>query len=234
MGLVAWGEFGVAFALFLVSHALPARPPVRRRLVGSLGERGYLAAYGAVSLAILAWLVTAAGRAPYVPLWPYSEGLVWIANIVMPLACLLVSCGIRAPNPFSFGGTSRGFDPQHPGIAGITRHPLLLALACWAGVHALVNGDFSHVLLFGGFAIFALIGMRVLDGRKRRQFGAARWQRLAAKTSGLPIAALITGRWRPRLDQVAALRIMLGLLLWVALLALHPTTIGVTPLPPAP
>ena len=34
-----WREFAAAFAVFLLSHALPARPAVRRKLAGPLGER---------------------------------------------------------------------------------------------------------------------------------------------------------------------------------------------------
>lgn len=229
-----WGELAAAFAVFLASHALPARPAVRRPLTAALGERGYLIAYSTVSVAVLAWLIVAAGRAPFVPLWPYAAWQAWLANLVMPLVCLLVAFAVGAPNPLSFGGRAGGFDPVHPGIAGVARHPLLLALALWAGVHALVNGDLAHLLLFGGFAGFALLGMRALDRRRRRQLGEAEWALLAARTSAWPLAALVDGRWRPRPCWPDALRLALGVLLWLALLALHPTVIGVSPLPPPP
>lgn len=226
-----WGEFVAAFAVFLASHALPARPALRRCLAARLGERGYLLGYSLVSLAALVWLVTAAGRAPYVPLWLPAPWQAWVPNLLMPLACLLVAFGVAAPNPLSFGGRAAGFDPERPGIAGVARHPLLLALLLWAAGHAVPNGDLGHVLLFGGFAGFAALGMRVVDRRCRRQMGAARWGALAARTSLWPLAALVEGRWRP-----AALpdlrRLALGLLLWLLLLAAHPALIGLSPLPP--
>jgi uncharacterized membrane protein len=226
-----WGEFAAAFTVFLVSHAVPARPAVRRRLAGRLGERGYLLAYSLVSVAVLAWLIVAAGRAPFVLLWPYAAWQAWLVNLMMPAVCLLVSFGVAAPNPLSFGGTARGFDPAHPGIAGVARHPLLLALALWAGAHAVANGNLAHVLLFGSFAGFAILGMRIIDRRKRRQMGEGEWSRLAAHSSCWPFAALVSGRWRPR--QAPELRrVVVGLLLWLALLALHPPVIGVSPLPP--
>ncbi|WP_270936942.1 NnrU family protein [Falsiroseomonas oryzae] len=229
--LAGWGEFAAAFLIFLLSHALPARPPVRRRLVAALGERGYLIGYSAMSLVILAWLVVAAGRAPFVLLWPYAAWQAWLANLAMPLACLLAACALGAPNPLSFGGTARGYDPARPGIVGVSRHPLLLAIAIWAGVHAVANGNFAHVLLFGSFAAFAVLSMRVLDRRRRRQLGEAEWARLAARSSGWPLAALLDGRWRPT-SPPGATRIALGLLAWLLLLALHPAAIGVSPLPP--
>ena len=37
-----WVGLALAFALFLATHGVPARPAVRRWLVGGLGERGYL------------------------------------------------------------------------------------------------------------------------------------------------------------------------------------------------
>lgn len=226
-----WGEFAAAFAVFLLSHALPARPAVRRRLTGLLGERGYLLAYSLVSLAVLAWLVVAAGRAPFVLLWSYGAWQAWLVNLAMPAACLLVAAAVAAPNPLSFGGTAHRFDPAQPGIAGVARHPLLLALALWAGAHAVANGNLAHVLLFGSFAGFALLGMRIIDRRKRRQMGQAEWARLAARTSAWPGAALLGGRWRPR-GGPSVRRLGAGLLAWLLLLQLHAPVIGVSPLPP--
>jgi uncharacterized membrane protein len=226
-----WGGFAAAFAVFLLSHAVPARPAVRRRLTGLLGERLYLLAYSLVSLVLLAWLIVAASHAPFVLLWGYAAWQAWPVNLAMPAACLLIAAAVGAPNPLSFGGTARGFDPAHPGIAGMARHPLLLALALWAGAHAVANGNLAHVLLFGSFAGFALLGMRIIDRRSRRQLGEAEWARLAARTSSWPLAALLDGRWRP-VAPPSLLRIAAGLLLWLALLHLHAPVIGVSPLPP--
>jgi uncharacterized membrane protein len=226
-----WGEVLAAFAAFLLSHALPARPALRRPLAAALGERGYLAAYSLVSLGVLAWLVSAAGRAPHVELWAYAPWQAWVPNLAMPLVCLLVAFGVAAPNPLSFGGRASGFDPQRPGIAGVARHPLLLAIALWAAAHAVPNGNLAHLLLFGAFAAFALLGMAVIDRRKRRLMGAEGWAALAARSSGWPLSAWFAGRWRPS-GPPSLLRLALGLLLWLLLLALHPAAIGVSPLPP--
>jgi uncharacterized membrane protein len=226
-----WGGFAAAFGVFLLSHAVPARPAVRRRLTGLLGERGYLLGYSTVSLAVLAWLIVEAGRAPFVLLWSYAAWQAWVVNLAMPIACLLVAAAVAAPNPLSFGGARRGFEPARPGIAGVARHPLLLALAIWAGAHAVANGTLAHVILFGSFAGFALLGMRIIDRRRRRQLGAAEWKRLAARTSSWPLAALADGRWRPA-SRPEPGRIAAGLLLWLVLLHLHAPVIGVSPLPP--
>jgi uncharacterized membrane protein len=225
-----WGEFVAAFAAFLLSHALPARPAMRGMLAATLGERGYLLVYSLVSLGMLAWLVVAAGRAPYVELWAPAPWQAWVPNLLMPAVCLLVAFGIAAPNPLSFGGHAAGFDPRHPGVAGITRHPLLLAILLWAAGHAVPNGNLAHLLLFGAFAGFAALGMRIIDRRKRRLLDEEAWARLAARSSGWPLAAWLQGRWRPQ-GPPGALRLLAGLVLWLLLLALHPGAIGVSPLP---
>lgn len=226
-----WGEMAAAFGVFLVSHAVPARPPVRTRMVGRLGRRGYLIGYIGVSLAALAWLIAAAGDAPYVPLWPWAPWQRWVPNLVMPVVCLLIAFGAAAPNPLSFGGRDNAaFDPQRPGIVGVTRHPLLWALVLWAAAHVVPNGDLAHVLLFGGFTGFALLGMAMLDRRRRRTLGAAEWQRLAARTALVPGAGVLRGTVPgPRGPVLPRLALAVGL--WLALLAAHPTVIGVSPLP---
>ncbi|MFZ5739110.1 MAG: NnrU family protein [Pseudomonadota bacterium] len=227
-----WTEFVAAFAVFLLSHAIPARPTVRARLVGALGERGFLIAYSIESLVVLTWLIVAAGRAPFVELWPFETWQMWAPNLALPLACQLAAFGIGAANPLSFGGDPRkSFDPEHPGVLGIVRHPLLWAIGLWAGAHAVPNGDLAHVLLFGFFALIALLGMTIIDRRKRRQFGAARWAELAARTSFWPFAALISGRFRPQRWRISLLRFGIGVAAWLSLLLLHPLVIGVSPLP---
>lgn len=228
--MTGWAEYAAAWAVFLASHALPVQPPLRAWLVARLGRAGYLAAFIAVSLAALAWLVVAAGRAPWLPLWEPAAWQRWVPNLVMPFACLLVAHAIAAPNPLSFGGRTAGFDPAHPGIAGVARHPLLWALALWSAAHLPPNGDLAHVLLFGGFAGFALMGMRAFDRRVQGELGASEWRRLAQASSALPLAALLAGRWRPRRSP-APRRILAGLALWLALLWLHPWAIGLSPLP---
>ena len=66
---MGWTEFILAMVAFLGSHMVPSRPGLRRALVARLGRAGYGAAYGLLSLVLLIWVIAAAGRAPFVPLW---------------------------------------------------------------------------------------------------------------------------------------------------------------------
>lgn len=219
-----WLNFGAALTGFFASHAVPALPWVKTRAQARLGRAGYGAVFGSISLIVLVWVIVAAGQAPYVEIWPHYPWMRWVANIVMPVALLLLVLAIAAPNPLSFGGRSTGFDPEQPGLAGAMRHPLLWALFLWSAAHLLVNGDLAHGILFAAFAIFCLIGMSMLDRRRRRELGPADWHRLAAHTSNLPRP------WRI-LPALSWARLCLWAALWAAILAAHPHLIGVSPLP---
>lgn len=225
-----WLEFAAALGLFMISHRIPALIGVKAPLTAALGARGYTVAFSLISTALLAWVIVAAGRAPYVGLWDHALWHRWAANLVMPFALALIVFGTAAPNPFAFEGRSTGFDPAHPGIAGVTRQPLLWGVALWSGVHLLANGDLAHGLLFGSFALFSVVGMRLVEGRRARAMGAAEWQRLTASTGLFPGAALATGRWRPA-GLPALGRSPLWLAVWAGLWLLHAPVIGVSPAP---
>lgn len=216
--LAGWFEFVLVFALFIASHAIPARPAMRARLVARLGAPTYVALYSAVSLALLYWLIGAAARAPYVELWAPARWQFIVPHAAMSFALIIAALALGRPNPLSFGGAhDEAFDPARPGIVGATRHPILLALALWAGGHLVPNGDLAHVLLFGVFLAMALGGGAIIDRRKRRQLGAATWARFAAA--------------RPRLADfltlATAARLAAALAAQYALTKLHPWFAGV-------
>ena len=222
-----WGEIALAMAVFLGSHALAVRPGLKAPLVRLLGRAGFGIIYSALSLVLLGWLILAAGRAPFVPLWDPAPWQAWLALGLMLAACLLVANAVALPNPLSFGSRAEGFDPARPGIAGVARHPVLLALAFWALAHLFANGNLAHLLLFAPLGLFALIGMIAIDRRKQRALEG--WEDLARNTSLVPLAALVSGRWRPKAPP-PVLANLAGLVVWMLLLALHPVVIGVDPL----
>lgn len=216
--LAGWGEFAAAILIFLLSHSLPVRPRAKAALVARLGSSGFTLAYSALSLAALAWLIVAANRAPFVPLWDWAPWQNHLTFAAMALACAIAALAIGRPNPLSFGGAhNERFDPAAPGIVGWLRHPLLAALLLWSLAHLLPNGQVAHVILFGLFAGFSLLGMRLIDRRKQRQLGPEEWQRLAA------------GPRRLAPTRAGLFRLSLGALAYAALIALHGPVIGVQP-----
>ena len=216
---MGWGEYILAFAVFFASHALPVRPAIKARIVARIGARGFSLAYSALSVAVLAWLIVAAGRAPFVELWPRAAWQSWVPFLGTALSAVVIALAIGRPNPLSFGGArNEEFDPNHAGIVGWVRHPLLAAIALWAGAHLLPNGDLAHVILFGTFLGFALLGMKMIDRRKRRQLGGD-WARLAD-----------TPR-RVKITPGGLVRAVAGLALWWGLMLLHGPVIGFSPWP---
>lgn len=214
-----WIELIAAFAVFFASHAIPVRPPIKSAIVARIGARGFTWAYSALSIAVLTWLIVAAGRAPQVLLWPWAPWQLWVPVIVNAIAMVILTLGTARPNPLSFGGTHNDrFDPAHPGIVGWLRHPLLVAIGLWAAAHLVPNGDLAHVLLFGTFLAFAILGMKIIDRRKQRLMGAE-WARL---TQTARVIEITPG---------GLLRIAIGLGLYGLVLWLHAPVIGVSPLP---
>ena len=219
---MSWVGYAAVFVAFFVTHSIPVRPAVKARLTARLGAGGFGMAYSALSLAMLALLIWSAGQAPFVQLWAQLPWQRHAAHLGMLAVCVILALSVGRPNPFSFGGAGNDrYDPARPGITRWMRHPVLVALALWAGVHLLPNGDLAHVLLFGALGAFALAGGRVIDRRKRRVMGAQTWQALDAARRAGPLLP------RPRAWGGAILRLAAALAVFIALLAAHPVVIGV-------
>lgn len=214
-----WGDCVAAFAFFFASHAIPVRPKVKRRVVALIGRSGFTWAYSALSTLALTWIILSASRAPYIELWARQPWQTWVPLIVNAFAAIVFTLGMGRPNPLSFGGLhNERFDPARPGLIGFMRHPLLWAIGLWAGAHLVPNGDLAHVIVFGLFVGFAMLGTRIIDRRKRRLMGPE-WLRLTQ-----------TAR-RIEITPGGLLRIALGLGLYGALLWAHAPVIGISPLP---
>ena len=222
-------EFLAALVVFLAAHVVPTRLAIRSRLVAGIGERAYLAGYSLVSLALLAWVIDAAIRAPYVGLWTPQPWQHAVAVWAMPFALMLLGAGLAAPNPLSVSLVpARGGPP--PGVLAITRHPILWGFALWALAHIPPTGNLVSVILFGGFAGFAILGTVVLDRRRRRELGRDAWAKAAAPTSNLPLVALARDRARWRNDGATLTGLAGGLAAYGLLIAgVHTWLFGVDP-----
>jgi uncharacterized membrane protein len=212
-------RFLAVLLVFLIAHVIPAMPATRRRLQARLGEGGLIAAYSVLSLLLFAWLIREALLAPYIPLWFAGPWGYRVALIFMPLALLLLGAGALAPNPLSIAFVTRAYDPVAPGAVAITRHPILWGLGLWGLAHLPANGHAVGLALFGSLGVFALIGLTLVEGRRRMALGEARWQQLAGPTSYLPFGALLAGRARWPRDRVTLVGGAAGLTAAALLLA---------------
>lgn len=222
---MSWLGFAGVFTLFFVTHSVPVRPGIKTRISERIGALGFGVAYSLLSTGMLALLIWSAGQAPFVSLWPQMPWQRHVLHLGMLIVCLILAFAIARPNPFSFGGARNAeFDPGHPGIVRLTRHPVLLALALWAGLHLLPNGDLAHVLMFGVLGSFAIAGRALINRRKRREMGAAQWDALNAAVSQAPLFQ------RPGTSRGTLLRLLAGAGGFAMLITLHPLVIGVSAL----
>ncbi|PRY83211.1 NnrU family protein [Donghicola tyrosinivorans] len=222
--MTGWTDYTLALTLFAASHFVPRLWGLRERLIGALGRRVYFSVYGVISLALLVWVISAAGRAPYVELWPHMPWTRWVPNVAMPAALVLTACGAGMAQPYTLGGR-KTFDPARPGFAAISRHPLFLALALWAGAHLVANGDLAHVILFGSFAAMALAAMPAFDAKARRGSD------LIDHTALFSLRPLADPHWRRANLRRLLICTAIGLILWMGALHLHTLVIGVSPFP---
>ncbi|OAP35127.1 NnrU family protein [Sinorhizobium glycinis] len=183
-------EFLLALFVFLVLHSIPAIPAIRGRLISLLGRAAYFSLYSLVSIVVLGWVFYAALNVDYIPLWEPAAWQAWMTLLAAPVGVFLVVAGLFSVNPLSVS-IRQG---QRPGaIVSVTRHPVLWGFTIWALGHLVANGDLRSLILFGGFALFALGTIPMMERRARSRLGD-QWQRLAGETSILPFAALFHGR----------------------------------------
>ncbi len=211
----------VAMLAFLATHAIPARAGLRDRGIARFGNTGYHLLYSLLSIGVVVWLAYAYSRADFVAVWDQELWMRWVPPLVMLPVCLLLVAGLSTPNPFSIGIGGRGFNPNRPGILRLTRHPLLWAMMLWAGAHIVPNGDVASLILFAPLLLLAMVGPFLMERKRRRTFGVD-FDALARNTRR-PSRALLgeIGWWR----GTGALA------LYVVLILLHPSVIGVSPLP---
>jgi uncharacterized membrane protein len=223
-------EFALSLVAFLIAHMIPAAPPVRARLTKALGRRGYLLLYSMVSVVLLAWIMIAARRAPYVALWDPAPWQWWTALLLMPLALFLLLAGLAAVNPLSVSLRQAGSGQRPSGIAAVTRHPVLWGFGLWVFAHIPPNGHLVAVILFGIMALLAFAGMRIVDLKAQGRLGG-QWHAMAQHS---PVVPLATPASRRALAQLEPRTLLMG----IAALALfawfvldgHARLIGLDPL----
>ncbi len=153
---------------------------------------------------------------------------------MLPFIVLLVVRGVPIANPLAFGGRAApearaAFDPARPRITAVSRHPLTLDIVLWAAAQVVPNGDAAHRLLFGLLALIGVVGMAVLDRRRRRQCGPQAFAALADNPALLGLPGGGSRAWR---EAFPRLRVAVAALGCRAIPVLHQLLFGVSPPPP--
>lgn len=190
-------------ALFVGVHVIPMIPEWRAALVGRLGETGYKATFSVLALAGLIGAIVAYRFTPHVLLWSSPEPVRAITAILM-LAAMLLFAGAKGV----------------PWFKRIVRHPMLWGIALLGVAHLLANGEVAGVILFGGLAAFGFAWQPLTD-RRDAAVDPAGWQETRRTTSLWPFA-----KWHARSDPVTFRPLIIGAIVYVALVLLHPWLFG--------
>lgn len=181
-----------AAGAFAASHLVLSHP-LRRPLVETMGERGFLVIYTLVAVATLGATVWAYRAAPAtVPLWIPGDGLWALATLVMLLASILL-LGSFVGNPTRPGLGPLTAAPPARGVFSVTRHPMMWAIALWGLAHILVYPVEKNIALAAPIVVLALVGAALQD-RKKLALDPAGFSDWQARTSYWPFAAIARGR----------------------------------------
>ncbi len=139
LGVVLWAAAHLSTTL---------RLGFRDALIEKLDENKYkglfsLVMVAAIALIVVGWRSTDSIHVYDPPLWnsPLMIVLMWISIFLFGAA--------RAPN----------------NVKRFLRHPQLTGVIVWAGAHLLANGDNRSLVLFGGFGLWALIEIVLINRR---------------------------------------------------------------------
>lgn len=200
-----------AAAAFVATHFLLSHP-LRRPLVGALGEKGFLGLYSAVAFVTLGATVWTYRAAPVTaPLWVAGDGLWAAATIVMLLASILL-LGSLIRNPALPGAAGSAATATAQGVYGVTRHPMMWAFALWGGVHVLVYPVAKNIIVACAIVVLALVGAALQD-RKKAALDPQGWPAWESRTSYLPFMAIARGR--ARFGGFGAHAIAGGVVVWL-------------------
>jgi len=226
-----------AAAVFLAIHLVISGTRLRDAITGAIGQGAYMGLFSLASLACLVWMGIAyvhAQRGGADPVWWTATPVTkWIQLVVTFVAFMLIVPGLVTPNPTSVRQEGQLSKPDAVrGILRVTRHPFLWGVALWAAGHLMVNGDLASLILFGSLLALAVLGTTSIDAKRRRALGPT-WDAFAAQTSGVPFAAIATGRQSLKLGEIGWWRLGVAVIVWGALVFAHPLLFGVSPLPNA-
>ena len=206
---------------FAVTHMGMSSLRLRPRLVAALGDRGFQGVYSLVALAIFVPLVGFYFRHKHAGplLWSLGgvPGLRHAMYLGMALTFALLVGGLMRPSPTGMIPTKA----EVRGMLRVTRHPVFMALGLYGVLHLLVvSVCASELAFFGGFPVFAVVGSRHQDLRKRAA-GSAELKGFEAATSLLPDPRGLVRALRD--DPLPA---ALGVGLAFLLRSFHPTLFG--------
>ena len=172
----------LGLVLFLGIHLVPVATSLRAGLVATWGEQRFKGLFSLVSLAGFALII--AGYY-FGERGPQLFAPVPAARAIAPAAMVLTFILLAAAN-------MRGH------LRRVLKHPMLIAILIWSGVHLLANGDLRGTILFGAFFAYAVIDLISVIARGAvKQFEPLARHDVIAVVAGLLLAVVVMAvhRW---------------------------------------
>jgi len=132
----------IGLALFIGVHLVALVAPLKSSLQNMLGAKGYKGVFSLLSLIGFGLIIWGMIEAPRVPVFEPPTWAKTAAFVLVPIALILIA-----------SAHMKGL------LRAVFRHPMMLGILIWAGVHLAANGDLASLWLFGGFAAYALISL---------------------------------------------------------------------------
>src|SRR5688572_28074366 len=171
----------VGLALFLGIHLVPISPRLRASLIARLGDKRYRGFFSAVSAIGLVLIVVGYHLRPErVQLFAPSGAARGAAPLVVTLSFVLFAVANMRTH-----------------IRRIVRHPMLIGLMLWAGVHLAANGDLTGTVLFGSFLAYSIVALISAIQRNAVKVFVPEGKYDAMAVAGAIVLAYITIRIHP-------------------------------------
>ena len=166
----------IGLVLFFVPHSLSiVNENLRNRCAARLGELGWKGVYTIVSLLGLVLMIKGYGEARFSSAVLYTP-----PSALRHLSMLLMLFVFPLIVATYFPGRIKAF----------LKHPMLIATLLWGLAHLMLRGRAADVLLFGSFAVWALLDLLSMRSRKQRAIvtmPTSSWNDMVAIVIGLAI-----------------------------------------------
>jgi uncharacterized membrane protein len=173
--------------LFLGIHLIPVVRPLRARLAIGFGDRAYRGLFALVAaLGLVLIIYGYHSRPDRVQLFEPSAAARAFAPFLVTLAFVLFAAANMKTH-----------------IRAWLRHPMLIGLTLWSGVHLFANGDKAGTILFGSFFAYALVALVYAKRRDAFRLEIPAWKYDAMAVGGGVLLAYVTIRFHPSLFGTA-------------------------------
>ena len=201
LGLIA-ASAGFVGSHFAMSHSL------RKWMVRTFGQNGFLGVYSIVSVLFLAMMIIAFRAIPAeAALWSAGD-IFWTISSLLTLFSAVLFTGSLIGNPSLPSPASAELAMRLPsGVFKVTRHPMMWSFALWGVAHILIAPRLDILIFIGSIIFLALVGAWAQDTKKSNLMGVE-WEMWLRRTSFFP---RLTGFFKvPILNWIA------GIVLWLA------------------